>query len=156
MPDVTSYHLLETGKPPLVERDHLPRVARYRAEYDDGSQGETQHVLYWGGQIVQSMLAADWLAQRGALPTDPTQQESDAGVVALAQAEQQARQDTAQLRQQVLNLANSAVGVAVNALTAAQVRALVALLLLKAGALNTDGTVRPLTDWIDRTNSRTA
>lgn len=124
-----------------VERDHLPRAA----DYDDGAQ----RVLYWDG-VVRSMEAADWLAQRGPLPADPTQADIDAAVAAQEAARVQALADTVQLRQQVLNLAQSAVGVAINALTAAQVRALFAIVLWQEGALNKDGTVRPLADWIDR------
>jgi hypothetical protein len=143
-----NYFLLEDVAA-LVERDGLPRVVRSRDELGNPSQ----HVMYYDG-VARSMLAADWIVLHGAPPPDPTPEESAAGVAAIAQAASQATADAAQLRQQVLNLANSAVGVVVNALTAAQVRALVALLLLKAGALNTDGTVRPLTDWVDRPNNR--
>ncbi len=125
----------------LVAHDHLPR----QATADDASM----HVLYWNG-IVRSMEAADWLAQRGPLPTDPTQADIDAAVAAQEAARVQALADAAQIRQQVLNLAQSAVGIAINALTAVQVRALFAIVLWQEGALNKDGTVRPLADWIDR------
>jgi hypothetical protein len=127
-----------------VTRDRLPRVA----DADDGSR----HVLYMenGSPLPQSMLAADWLAQRGPLPTEPTQAESDAAVLAIAQAAAQAATDAAQLRQQILTLAQSAVGVRVDNLTAGQVRALVAILLRKADALNNDLTIRPLADWANR------
>lgn len=43
--------------------------------------------------------------------------------------------------------AGSAVGVAYDQLTAGQVRALLALWLRQAGALNSDGTVKALTEW---------
>ena len=147
MPEATSYSLLEPEKHSAVERDRLPRVARYRTGHNDGTEGETLHVLYWGGAIVQSMRDTEWLTQRGPLPTDPTQGETDVAVAAIAQADQQARQDAAQLRQQLLNLAQSAVGVRVDALTAVQVRALFALILRQEGALNNDLTIRPLADW---------
>src|SRR6185503_7259883 len=130
MPEAVSHHLLEPDKSAAVERDHLPRVARYQTEYDDGTSGETQHVLYWGGAFVQSMITADWLAQRGPLPVDPTPAESNAAVQALAQAAQQAQTDAAQLRQQVLALAQSTVGMRVDAaFTTAQLRSLLAILL---------------------------
>ncbi len=52
-----------------------------------------------------------------------------------------------QVRQAVLTLAQSAVGVRFDQLTAAQVRVLFAIVLRQAGALNADGTVRPLAGW---------
>lgn len=125
----------------LVTRDHLPR----QATADDLSL----HVFYWGGTITQSMEAADWLAQRGPLPTDPTPEESAAAILALQQAAQQAQADAAQLRQQVLALAQSTVGMRVDAaFTTAQLRSLLAILLYKDGALNNDLTIRPLADRI--------
>lgn len=54
----------------------------------------------------------------------------------------------ATLRNQVLTLAGSAVGVQIDQLTAAQVRALVAILLWKAGALTSTGAVKPLNQWV--------
>ena len=42
----------------------------------------------------------------------------------------------------------SAVGKAYDALTAEQVRALFAKMLWEAGALNNDGTVKPLGEWV--------
>lgn len=133
--------LLPQSVADLVSRDHLPR----QATADDA----IQHVLYWDS-IVRSMEASAWLATRGPLPTDPTQQESDAAVLALQQAAQQAQADAAQLRQQVVTIAQSAVGVRVDLLTAPQVRALFAAVLWQEGALKPDLTIRPLADWIDR------
>jgi len=51
------------------------------------------------------------------------------------------------LRETIKTTAQSAVGVAYDALTAAQVRALFAKMLWEAGALNNDGTVKPLGQW---------
>lgn len=123
-----------------VERDGLPRLA----SYDD----QSQHVLYWDAPHVRSMLAADWLAQRGPLPIDPTPEQSAAAVLARQQAAQQAQADAMQLRQQILGLAQSAVGVRVDGLNARQIQALLAILLRKEGALANDLTIRPLADWI--------
>lgn len=50
----------------------------------------------------------------------------------------------------VKNLAQGAVGIAIQDLTAAQVRALVACLLYNAGAINESGVVQPLDTWIQR------
>jgi len=148
MTEATSHHLLDQDKVIVVERDRLPRVARYRTEYDDGTSGETQHVLYWGGVFVQSMIFDAWLAQRGPLPIDPTPAESDAAVAAIAQAAQQAQADAAQLRQQVLATLQTAVGVRFIDLNNAQLRAIVEALAWQAGALKPDTTVRPPSDWI--------
>jgi len=52
------------------------------------------------------------------------------------------------LRETVKTTAQSAVGVAYDALTAGQVRALFAILLWREGALNNDGTVKPLGEWV--------
>lgn len=62
----------------LVLVDHQPREARYLTTYDDGSEGETIHVLYWetgpkelppGGE-VRSMLADEYPAVQP-LPSAP-------------------------------------------------------------------------------------
>jgi hypothetical protein len=53
----------------------------------------------------------------------------------------------AALRTQVVTVAQSAVGVVITNLTAAQVRALLAVLLWKGGALDKDGKIRPLVEW---------
>ena len=47
----------------------------------------------------------------------------------------------------VLTLAQSAVGVQLDQLTAAQVRAMISLLLYKQGAIDKNGAVRPLAEW---------
>lgn len=78
----------------------------------------------------------------------PTQAEIDAMLLTLEQERQAAQTEAQQLRQRVVNLAQSAVGIAVNDLTAPQVRALLALLLRKEGALDKTGTIRPLQDWV--------
>ena len=51
------------------------------------------------------------------------------------------------LRNNIKSIAQSAAGVRLNDLTAAQSRALVAVLLWKSGGLAPDMTVRPLGDW---------
>lgn len=54
-----------------------------------------------------------------------------------------------QLRTAIVSTAQTAVGVTLNNLTAAQVKALLAILLYKAGGVNNDGTVRPLSQWVN-------
>ena len=48
-----------------VLADHVARQAAYTTTYDDGTTGETIHMLYWNeqDQEVQSMPIADWPAQ---------------------------------------------------------------------------------------------
>ena len=120
-----------------VETDGLPRLATA----DDGSE----HVLYLDGATLRSMLAADWPPP---LPTDPTQAEIDAAIAARAAARQQAKLDAAALQQKIVTVAQSAVGQSIDTLTAAQVRALVAVLLYRAGALDKTGVVQPLRTWV--------
>jgi hypothetical protein len=52
------------------------------------------------------------------------------------------------LKTAVLTTAQSAVGVALNNLTNVQVRALLAIVLFKEGAVATDGTIKPLNEWV--------
>ncbi len=78
----------------------------------------------------------------------PTETEIAAASTAYEAAETTRQQQAATLRQQVLTRAHSAVGIRIDQATAAQVRALFAILLRKEGALKADGTVRPLADWV--------
>lgn len=130
----------DTERHYAVERDGLPRVA----DYDDGSQ----QVLYLDGDLVRSMPTAEWLTMRGPLPADPTPEQVQAALAARRAAEQQAAQDAAALRQLVRTKAQSAVGVAIDDLLVGQLRALVAILLHKEGALDKDGKIRPLSEWV--------
>jgi hypothetical protein len=120
-----------------VTDDTLPRVALA----DDGSQ----HVLFLDGSTVRSMLASDWPPP---LPTDPTPSERAAGRAARLAAENARAADAAALRQKVMTVALSAVGQSIDTLTAQQVRALIAVLLYKAGALDAAGVVQPLAAWL--------
>jgi hypothetical protein len=119
-----------------VKRDGLPR----QAIADDDSV----HVLYLDGARLRSVLAADWPPP---LPTEPTDAQIAAAVAAREAADLQAKTDAAALRTRVRTTAQSAVGVVITDLTAVQVRALLAVLLWKAGALDKDGKVRPLGEW---------
>lgn len=130
--------LLDFTRHEAVERDHLPRVA----SYDDDSQ----HVLYWDG-VVRSLTAAEWLAQRGPLPADPTPEQIAAALAARTQERQQEAADTQALRQALRTRLQSAVGVQVDDLLVGQLRALVAYLLWREGALDADLRVRPLSEW---------
>ena len=150
MAEPISHHNLEPEKHTTTDHDHLPRLARYRTDYDDGTSAETQHVLYWAGTVTQSMEAADWLAQRGPLPADPTQAESDAAILARQQEAQQAAQEAAALRQQILTTLQTAVGVPFKDLTLVQLKAVVAALAWQADALRADTSLRPPVECLDR------
>lgn len=100
-----------------------------------------------GDYVLRDDGAGAYIAAWYLPDPQPTPAQITAAIVAYDLAEQQRQQEAAQLRQQVITLAQSAVGVRIDALTAAQVRALVAILLHKAGALNPDGTVRALGQW---------
>lgn len=77
----------------------------------------------------------------------PTEAELDAASATYDAAQTQRDADAQALRQKVVTVARSAVGQTIDTLTAAQVRALVAVLLWKAGALTKDGAVKPLGSW---------
>lgn len=106
-------------------------------------RGENEPVMAveaWGDEIVLSV-------------PDGTDEAAVAAVVAahdraaLEAALVQGEAEAAALRAQIISLAQSAVGVRVDLLTAAQVRALFAVVLHKAGGVANDLTVRPLADW---------
>ena len=63
-----------------------------------------------------------------------------------AKAAEQAAIDA--LRETIKTTAQSAVGVTLDNLTQAQIKSLVAILLLQAGAVADDLTIRPLGQWI--------
>jgi hypothetical protein len=109
----------------LVAQDGIAR----QATADDS----TVHMLFRDGLVVRSCLLADWPAEQLVLA-----------------AHEQERTDAAALRTQVLTVAQSAVGVAADQLTAVQLRALFMVVLWKAGALNKNGIVQPLASWVDR------
>lgn len=81
--------------------------------------------------------------------TDPQPDDTAllAAIVAYDTAQAQRNADAQTLRQKVVTVAQSAVGLSIDTLTAAQVRALVAVVLWRAGALKPDGTVKPLAEW---------
>lgn len=119
-----------------VAHDGLPR----QATADDDSV----HVLYLEAGVVRSMLAADWT---GPLPTDPTPTEIAAARAARDAQAVQDKADATALRTRVLTLAQSAVGVQLDQLAVPQIRALIAILLHKQGAIDKSGAIRPLADW---------
>lgn len=83
------------------------------------------------------------------LPGEPPAAADIAALAATYDAAQVQRDtEAAALRTQVRTLAQSAVGVRIDQLTAAQVRALMAILLWQAGALAPDGTVKELNTWV--------
>jgi hypothetical protein len=119
-----------------VARDGLPR----QAIADDDSR----HVLYLDSEMVRSMRASDWPLP---LPADPTEAEIAAALSARQAADQQAAADAAALRTRVRQIAQGTVGVQIDQLTAIQVRALIAVLLHKASAIDASGAIKPLTEW---------
>jgi hypothetical protein len=82
------------------------------------------------------------------LGPQPSEQQIADAIAAYDAREQQRARDAAQLRSKVLTTAQSAAGVRIDDLTAAQVRALLACLLYQAGALDTAGVVQPLAAWL--------
>jgi hypothetical protein len=123
-----------------VATDHLPRVAT--------AGDAAQHVLFWDADRVRSMAGADWLAQRGPLPVDPTAQQTTDAIAAIEAARVAARAAAAAKRQQILTIAQTAVGVRIDLLTAVQIRALFAVILWKEDAIDAGLLVRPLSEWV--------
>lgn len=90
------------------------------------------------GQITQVALTPGEVAQR------------DAERAASEAANAQNDTDAATLRNKVVPIIQSAVGVSIDNLTAAQRNGLIVALLWNAGALNPDGTIKPLGQWINK------
>ena len=78
---------------------------------------------------------------------EPTQQELENAwqIYSEREAAEQAASD--KLKSNIVTIAQSAVGVALNDLTQGQTRALLAVMLWKAGGVAPDMTVKPLKDW---------
>jgi hypothetical protein len=141
---MTSY-LLPPDVADLVRSDGLPRLVD-AVEWDDTTPtGATVPTVVYLDGVVRSMAAADW---PGPLPTEPTPAEIAAALAARQAAAQQAQSDALALRQRIVTLAQSAVGVSIDALTAAQRNALIACMLYKAGGIDKDGVVKPLNTWL--------
>jgi hypothetical protein len=111
------------------------RRLRPRAEFELTQDGTN------GGQPYLSLYS-----DPDGLPP-PTEAEILAMIVTLEAEAEAARLAAAQLRQQIRTTAAGAVGIRYDLLTAAQVRALVAILLWKQGALSNAGLVQPLDEW---------
>lgn len=88
--------------------------------------------------------AGQYIAQWNRVEPQPTQAELDA-----AWLDYQADQADANTTFQAIKTqAQSAVGVDLAALTTAQVRSLLAILLWQAGGVDKDGLVNPLSEWV--------
>jgi hypothetical protein len=77
---------------------------------------------------LRSIAEADYLAEQARVNAD--------------------REAASQLRTQILQAAQSAVGVRLNDLTAAQRNSLIALVLWKEGGVKNDATIAPLGEWL--------
>jgi hypothetical protein len=90
-------------------------------------------------------------ALRALGPGEEVAYDEQAGTFAArARALSAAEQADASARALVIQAATSAVGVNITALTAGQVRALLAILLYQRGALDGNGVVQPLAQWAGR------
>lgn len=78
----------------------------------------------------------------------PTEAEIAAAAAAYETAETQRQADASTLRQGILIQANAAVGVPYSNVTNAMLKALLWILLWRAGALNKDLTIKPLGEWV--------
>jgi hypothetical protein len=129
----------------LVRSDGLPRLVD-AVEWDDTAPtGATVPTVVYLDGFVRSMPASAWPPP---LPTDPTPAQIAAAIAARQAAAQQAQSDALALRQRIVTLAQSAVGVSIDALTAGQRNALIACMLYKAGGIDAAGVVKPLSSWL--------
>jgi hypothetical protein len=118
---------------PLLPQSIADLVAQDGVARQATANDNTVHMLFRDGTLVRSCLIQDWPAEQLVLATH-----------------EQERQDATALRAQVITIAQTAVGTRVDLLTAVQVRALIAVLLWKGGALDKSGVVQPLASWVDR------
>lgn len=95
-----------------------------------------------------SVIQPEGMATTVVTLTAEQEAQLQAAADAAAAANQQAQTDAAALRQQILDLAQSAVGVTLSALTTAQRSALTACLLYKAGGVTNDMKVKSLAQWL--------
>jgi len=79
---------------------------------------------------------------------DPRPQPSPAELQTAWDAIQAGEQQASQLKQQVVTLVQSAVGVTVTNLDASQRNALIAAVLYRLGVLDRTGAVSPPSDWL--------
>lgn len=93
------------------------------------------------GQLIVRFLDGD-------LKRDPTSQEQAAIDAVVAAHDPQLLTQAEQLREAIKTIAQSAVGETLDNLTQAQLKALVAILLWKAGAVESNLTIRPLGQWV--------
>lgn len=103
--------------------------AAYGWRGSGGDDGHTMEVVEWRDQATmkptEGAVIADWDVYKGE------------------------EQEATNLRQTILANAQSAVGKSLDALTAAERNALIALLLYKAGGVHPrTGVVQPLGDWL--------
>ncbi len=97
----------------------------------------------YGSASTYQALVASWRDVRP-IPTKAALQAAWDAYVA-RQASDQTAQDT--LKAAIVTTASGAVGKSLTALTATEVRALLALLLYKAGGVSASGVVKPLIEW---------
>jgi len=125
MPQPVQHTLLEPGVALSVTADGQPREGRYATVYDDGSTGETIHMLYRNGEVVQSVPIADWPAEQQA----------------------QAARDAERQKHQTMNAglktaANAHRGKAATQLTFPEIRDIMALWMDERGLLDADGKIK--------------
>lgn len=113
-------------------------------------------------EALDAILRAQYPAYRGMMSgrgvvraqvTDRATEQDRAGItqailtfdITTKSPEQEAK---AQNLDRIKTAAQAAVGVALADLTTGQIKALMAVLLWRAGGVNTDGTVKPLGEWL--------
>jgi hypothetical protein len=119
------------------DADFAARIFAFTEERDPTLAG-LPHVDVDEATLPDRDTRKAWRLQGGVVVAD----------AAILQAAATAATEAAALRQQILDLAQSAVGVSLSALTTAQRNALIVGLLHKAGGVTNDMKVKPLADWL--------
>src|SRR5262249_31481098 len=97
--------------------------------------------------LLQDDGAGPYIAAWRLADPEPTAEQLAAASAAYDAAQQQAAQEDATLKQEILSLVQSAVGVRYNLLTAAQRNAIAALDWYRRGLLDRQGRVKPPGEW---------
>lgn len=116
-------------------------VAHTLATLTNGEQAVTDKIKKYRQHYLDS------LATEGESYQTKAERDAEAAAILAAAAAAAAAAHNA-LRQQILNLAQSAVGVQLDQLTAGQRSALTAAMLYLAGGVTQDMKVKPLAEWL--------
>ena len=138
-----SYYSMDDHKIAATQRDGINRLGRYRD--DDGNI--SIHVIQLVDDGIKTTLLSDWV---GPTPADPTQADID---LAVDERETQRANRIAKAemkQQQVIDLAQTTVGLKLKDLSLLQLKSILAILFDERGIIDETMTIQPLKEWITR------